>query len=316
MKDNEYTDQLGSLFEEETAAEVQDTAPSPSPKKEESTAAVQQIDTISLIGALNRNGHAKLSDHAIKDKAEKPESKPEETPAVQETAEEPKGSETAPEPAKSEESGSEARPAKKSKKDVKAEAAKKEEEQLIATDGMAAYLKGFLDKSAAENPEFAKVYANPKKSLKECVEYVCSEVFKDFHKAGICTVRNDAIEGKALHYYQEEDAKPEIPQGKNIAMAVLLQGMPIPAEDFEKIQAIARKEQRKDIIEEEKKKYAEQVRSGKVKIKLTDEEQAEIDAAGRQALVDASAERQKKNTSRKSQAKPKDDTTEEQPTLF
>ena len=310
MKENEYTDQqdlFGSLFEQEeqnTPAQTQPSSPSPEAKEE--TPVCHQVDTAALIGTLNRTGSAKLSDHYVKE-AENEEAEEPKAPESSEVADAPETDAKTPKKGKS---------AKATKEDKAAQAKKKEEEQLIATDGMAAYLKDYLDKAAAENPEFAKVYANPKKSLKECVEYVCGEVFKDFHKAGICTVRNDAIEGKALHYYQEDDCKPNIPEGKNIAMAVLLQGFPIPAEDFEKIRAIARKEQHKEILEEEKKKYAEQVRSGKVKIKLTDEEQAEIDAAARQALVDASAERQKKNTARRSQAKPKEENHEEAATLF
>ena len=318
MKESEYTDQqgmLGSLFDDESAPvqEASTTSPSPEPKED---SVCHQVDTIGLITALNKTGKAKLSDHIIKDEAKEGEKETGKTDEAPEAEESPEGEGTAPQEAKTESPAPSGKPAKKTKKDVKAEAAKKEEERLIATNGMAAYLKEFLDNAAKNNPEFAKVYANPKKSLNECVDYVCSEVFKDFHKAGICTIRNDAIEGKALHYYQEEDAKPNIPEGKNLAMAVVLQGFPIPAEDFETIKAIAYKEQRKDILEEEKKKYAEQVRSGKVKIELTAEEQAEIDAAGRQALVDASAERQKKNTARKSQAKPKDKKEEEIASLF
>ena len=316
MKENEYTEQqdlFGNIFEDveqeeqNTPAQAQPSSPSPEAKAE--TTVCHQVDTAALIGTLNRTGSAKLSDHFIKED----EKETAEEPEAPESAEGDEAPETG---AKTAKKGKSAKAAKATKEEKAAEAKKKEEEKLIATDGMAAYLKDYLDKAAAENPEFAKVYANPKKSLKECVEYVCGEVFKDFHKAGICTVRNDAIEGKALHYYQEDDCKPIIPEGKNIAMAVLLQGFPIPAEDFEKIRAIARKEQHKEILEEEKKKYAEQVRSGKVKIKLTDEEQAEIDAAARQALVDASAERQKKNTARRSQAKPKEENHEEVATLF
>jgi hypothetical protein len=313
MKENEYTEQqdlFGDLFEQEeqnTPAQAQPSSPSPEAKTE--APVCHQVDTAALIGTLNRTGSAKLSDHFVKEDEKEPSKEPE-APESGESADAPEtGGKTA-------KKGKSAKAAKMTKEEKTAQAKKKEEEQLIATDGMAAYLKDFLDKAAAENPEFAKVYANPNKSLKECVEYVCSEIFKDFHKAGICTVRNDAIEGKALHYYQEDDCKPNIPQGKNIAMAVLLQGMPIPAEDFDKIQAIARREQRKDIIEEEKKKYADQVRSGEVKLELTDDEQAEIDAAARQALVDASAERQKKNTARRSQANPKKETHEEAATLF
>lgn len=307
MKKNEYDNQQ-DLFDDLFPEEAQPSSPSPEVK--EQAPVCNEVDVTSLIGTLNTTGHAKLSEHTVKKTVEKAENKAAKTADDANIAEDTQESEKAPSKAK------DRKKTKTSKEETERAARKKEDEHVIATDGMAAYLKEYLDKAASENAEFAKVYANPKKSIKECVEWVCSQIFKDFHKAGICSVRNDAVEGLALHYYQEEDCKPDIPQNSNIAMAVLLQGFPVPAEDFEKMQSIARKEQRKTIIESEKKKYAEEVRSGKVKLDITAEEQAEIDAAARQALIDASAERQKKNTNRISQAKPKEKQEQQSATLF
>lgn len=56
--------------------------PTPAPKKEEPV--VQEVDVMSLMGALNKDGHAKLSDHA------KPVDAPTPAPQKEETKAEPK----------------------------------------------------------------------------------------------------------------------------------------------------------------------------------------------------------------------------------
>ena len=163
MKENEYTDQqdlFGGLFEEDeqnTPAQTQPSSPSPKAKAE--TPVCRQVDTAALIGTLNRTGNAKLSDHYVKED----EKDGAEEPKAPESSEDADAPETGRKTAKK---GKSAKTAKATKEEKAAEAKKKEEQKLIATDGMAAYLKDYLDKAAAENPEFAKVYANPKKSLK------------------------------------------------------------------------------------------------------------------------------------------------------
>ncbi len=234
----------------------------PDPKPVNNDNAPKSINVVSLVNAIKKDGEARLSDHA---EPVKP----------------------APAPAK--------KPGKKKESantDKKEKARMEADKKILATDGMAAYLKDFLDKKAKENAEFAKVYANPKKSLSECVLYITQEIFSTINRQGLLAVGNDKIEGLAMHYYQEEDLKPKEIKG-NIAMAVLLQGMPIPEDDFKKLNDIAIEEKRKEIIEEKKKEYAQSIKDGKTKIQLTEEEQRAIDEAGREALIEMSSKRQK-----------------------
>lgn len=62
-------------------------------------------------------------------------------------------------------------------------------------------IKAYLDKRAAEDELFAKSYAKEKKSIKECCNYIISEV----KKSGRCGFADDEIFGMAVHYYDEDD---------------------------------------------------------------------------------------------------------------
>lgn len=62
-------------------------------------------------------------------------------------------------------------------------------------------IKAYLDKRAAEDELFAKSYAKEKKSIKECCNYIISEV----RKSGRCGFADDEIFGMAVHYYDEDD---------------------------------------------------------------------------------------------------------------
>lgn len=61
-------------------------------------------------------------------------------------------------------------------------------------------IKAYLDKRAAEDELFAKNYAKEKKSIKECCNYIISEV----KKSGRCGFADEEIFGMAVHYYDEE----------------------------------------------------------------------------------------------------------------
>lgn len=62
-------------------------------------------------------------------------------------------------------------------------------------------IKAYLDQRASEDELFAKSYAKEKKSIKECCNYIISEV----RKSGRCGFADDEIFGMAVHYYDEDD---------------------------------------------------------------------------------------------------------------
>lgn len=62
-------------------------------------------------------------------------------------------------------------------------------------------IKSYLDRRAAEDPQFAESYANPKKSISECCDYIVSEVRKQNRMA----MTDDEVYGLAVHYFDEEN---------------------------------------------------------------------------------------------------------------
>lgn len=57
-------------------------------------------------------------------------------------------------------------------------------------------IKSYLDRRAAEDPQFAESYANPKKSISECCDYIVSEVSKQNRMA----MTDDEVYGDAEVY--------------------------------------------------------------------------------------------------------------------
>ena len=62
-------------------------------------------------------------------------------------------------------------------------------------------IKEYLDRRAFSDPEFAEKYANPRKTIERCCEYICGEV-SDSER---CGYDDDEIFGMAVHYYDEEN---------------------------------------------------------------------------------------------------------------
>lgn len=62
-------------------------------------------------------------------------------------------------------------------------------------------IKSYLDRRAAEDPQFAESYANPKKSIGECCDFIVSEVKRQNRMA----MTDDEVYGLAVHYYDEAD---------------------------------------------------------------------------------------------------------------
>lgn len=65
----------------------------------------------------------------------------------------------------------------------------------------------YLEQRAAEDPQFAEKFKNPKKSLKECCKYIYGEAKKRAGGSQCVYVPPQEVFGMAVHYYDEEDIK-------------------------------------------------------------------------------------------------------------
>lgn len=75
-------------------------------------------------------------------------------------------------------------------------------------------IKAYLEERAENDPLFAVKFANPSKSVEECVTYILNSV----QKSGCNGFEDDEIFGMATHYYDEE----EIEVGKPINCQVVV----------------------------------------------------------------------------------------------
>lgn len=76
-----------------------------------------------------------------------------------------------------------------------------------AADPLMAPVKEYLEKRAAEDPQFAEKYSNKKKSLKECCRYIYGEARKRAAGSNCVYIAPDEVFGMAVHYYDEADIK-------------------------------------------------------------------------------------------------------------
>ena len=67
------------------------------------------------------------------------------------------------------------------------------------TDYFKLTIQNYLDARAREDELFAPRYANPKKNIDECVNYILNTV----QKSGINGFTDDEIYSMALHYYSK-----------------------------------------------------------------------------------------------------------------
>lgn len=105
-------------------------------------------------------------------------------------------------------------------------------------------IKSYLDRRAEEDPQFAESYANPKKSIAECCDFIVSEVKRQNRTA----MTDDEVYGLAVHYYDEADPG-RIDKGIASRAAIV-----IPGEDKERLRAEAIEEYKRQCIEEIKNK--------------------------------------------------------------
>ena len=75
-------------------------------------------------------------------------------------------------------------------------------------------IKAYLEERAENDALFAVRFANPSKSVEECVTFILNEV----KKSGCCGFTDAEVYGMATHYYDEE----EIEVGKPINCKVVV----------------------------------------------------------------------------------------------
>lgn len=119
------------------------------------------------------------------------------------------------------------------------------------TDKFKKIIKAYLDKRAAEDELFAPKYANPKKNIDECVDYIIGEV----QKSGRQGFADEEIYGMAVHYYDEDDLKVD-----NTATAKCSVVVNHTVELSEKEKEEIRKEEEKRAKSRAKYDYREKVR--------------------------------------------------------
>lgn len=105
-------------------------------------------------------------------------------------------------------------------------------------------IKSYLDRRASEDKMFAESYANPKKSIGECCDYIVSEVKRQNRTA----MTDDEVYGLAVHYYDEADPG-RIDKGIASSARIV-----IPGGDKERLRAEAMSEYKTACINELKEK--------------------------------------------------------------
>ena len=101
-------------------------------------------------------------------------------------------------------------------------------------------IKSYLDRRVSEDKMFAESYADPKKSIAECCDFIVSEVKRQSRTV----MTDDEVYGLAVHYYDEADPG-RIDKGILSRAAIV-----IPGDDKERLMAEAIKEYKRQCIEE------------------------------------------------------------------
>lgn len=65
------------------------------------------------------------------------------------------------------------------------------------------HIKAYLDERAANDPMFAKSYANENKNIEECCRYLIAEAY-DRCKSNISIMDDETAYSLAIHYYDED----------------------------------------------------------------------------------------------------------------
>lgn len=90
-------------------------------------------------------------------------------------------------------------------------------------------IKAYLEEKAETDALFAVKFANPSKSVDECVTYILNSV----QKSGCCGFTDDEVFGMAIHYYEEN----EIEVGKPLTNCQVVVNHSVELTEEEKAQA-------------------------------------------------------------------------------
>lgn len=90
-------------------------------------------------------------------------------------------------------------------------------------------IKAYLEEKAETDALFAVKFANPSKSVDECVTYILNSV----QKSGCCGFTDDEVFGMAIHYYEES----EIEVGKPLTNCQVVVNHSVELTEEEKAQA-------------------------------------------------------------------------------
>lgn len=90
-------------------------------------------------------------------------------------------------------------------------------------------IKAYLEEKAETDALFAVKFANPSKSVDECVTYILNSV----QKSGCCGFTDDEVFGMAIHYYEEN----EIEVGKPLTNCQVVVNRSVELTEEEKAQA-------------------------------------------------------------------------------
>lgn len=134
-------------------------------------------------------------------------------------------------------------------------------------------IKGFLDNRAAKDVMFAARYAKEGKSVDECCDYIIEQV----NKSGCNGFADEEIFGMAIHYYDEDDVKP---QGKISDCTVVVNLSDHTKKELEKR---AQEEYQERLIAELEAKEKAQKESAKRKAQ---EKKQKEEATGQLSLFD------------------------------
>lgn len=118
-------------------------------------------------------------------------------------------------------------------------------------------LKDYLDKLAAQDPQFAIKYANEKKSIHECARYIIGEASAQAVE-GVAGMTDEEMYGMAVHYYDEEKIEiRSISGGAKISRESVVSKESAKIELTEEEKERARKMAMERAIEEQRKKMTE-----------------------------------------------------------
>lgn len=113
-------------------------------------------------------------------------------------------------------------------------------------------IKNFLEAKANEDEDFRVKYSDPKKNIKDCIQYILAEVKKNFcKKEQQVALTNDEVFLIALNYYEiSEDIEIQNTDGS----VIVSEDIPLTVEEKNQIKAKMIEDYQKEVEEREKKK--------------------------------------------------------------